>query len=52
MNTAEDDADWRAYEREVRDMSRCRCGGDMPGRCPGPAYCPCCETSEEDEEDV
>ena len=42
----------RAYPRLAYDsvtayraMARgCRCGGDMPGRCPGPANCPMCDS--------
>ena len=30
---------------------RCRCGGDMPGRCPGPAFCPMCEPDDEEDGD-
>ena len=37
----------------------CRCGGDMPGRCPGPAFCPMeqpsppmCERCERDDNDA
>lgn len=41
-------------EREYEAMRRwyrpepCRCSGDMPGHCPGPAYCPMCEESPND----
>lgn len=24
----------------------CKCAGDMPGRCPGPASCPMCQPDE------
>jgi hypothetical protein len=34
-------------ERRARNADRCQCGGDMPGRCPGPANCPMCQTDEE-----
>lgn len=37
--------------REARRRSRCQCGGDMPGRCPGPAFCPMCADDEVEEED-
>lgn len=42
-----------ALEREEARASRrfrdaCRCGGDMPGRCPGPANCPMCQDDEEE----
>ena len=26
----------------MRNPGSCRCGGDMPGRCPGPNNCPMC----------
>jgi hypothetical protein len=38
-------------EREARRARVCRCGGDMPGHCPGPAACPMCESSDDDEDD-
>lgn len=51
-----DDEDWRAEMAELRAEDReaqraqaCRCGGDMPGRCPGPAHCPMCEPDVEDD---
>ncbi len=28
-------------------LSHCQCGGDMPGRCPGPANCPLCQPDPE-----
>lgn len=33
---------------DERPSSRCQCGGDMPGRCPGPSLCPMCQTDDED----
>ena len=34
----------------MRNPASCRCGGDMPGHCPGPAACPmCAPTSPECE---
>lgn len=38
--------DWH----DPRPSGRCQCGGDMPGRCPGPANCPMCQPEEEEEE--
>lgn len=36
--------------KERRRRTHCRCGNpDWPGRCPGPAFCPCCETDEDKE---
>jgi hypothetical protein len=35
-------------ERHARNANRCRCPCDMPGRCPGPAACPCCDHDEKD----
>lgn len=29
--------------------TRCRCSGDMPGRCPGPMYCPMCQPDEPED---
>ena len=39
--------------RRYLRATRCQCGDDMPGRCPGPAYCPMCEVDppEDDEQD-
>jgi hypothetical protein len=40
-------------EREYEAMRRwyrpepCRCPGDMPGSCPGPAFCPMCQDDSE-----
>lgn len=40
-------------EREYVAMLRwyhpeqCRCPSDMPGRCPGPSFCPMCQPDEE-----
>lgn len=35
-----------AYEqrRAWSRATRCQCPGEMPGRCPGPAYCPMCQS--------
>lgn len=38
--------DW--HEPKRRD--RCECGGDMPGRCPGPDNCPYNEPDEDEDE--
>lgn len=35
----------RAYLR----ATRCQCGGDMPGRCPGPRFCPMVRTEGDEE---
>jgi hypothetical protein len=47
--------DRNALAREMRH-ERCQCpqSSRMPGRCPGPAFCPCCEvrTYENEEEDL
>ena len=37
--------DWAEPAR--RD--RCECGGDMPGRCPGPRNCPMCQPDDEEK---
>jgi hypothetical protein len=42
--------DWADYDDTRRWGERCRCGGDMPGRCPGPASCPLCQTKQEADE--
>lgn len=39
--------DWD--DRPISD--RCKCGGDMPGRCPGPRNCPMCDDEEEGDEE-
>lgn len=38
-----------AEEREERARHVCRCGGDMPGTCPGPAFCPMEQDADDDE---
>lgn len=43
---AQDAALERPISRRLRDA--CRCGTDMPGRCPGPQDCPMCEEDEND----
>jgi hypothetical protein len=49
MNTADDWAEEACEARRRRD-ERCRCGNpDLPGRCPGPAFCPMCQIDEGDE---
>jgi hypothetical protein len=56
-SAAERERRWEREEREFEAMDRwrhpqpCRCPGDMPGRCPGPAYCPMCEDDAPDSED-
>ena len=40
----------RADACEDRAGSRCRCGDDMPGHCPGPANCPMCADDEGGDE--
>lgn len=46
------DEDARRDEIDARrrfiQQTRCRCGGDMPGTCPGPAFCPNCDDEPED----
>lgn len=45
-------------EREYEAMRRwyrpepCRCPGNMPGHCPGPAYCPMCQDDTPDNIDM
>ena len=39
--------DWH----EPPPRTRCQCGGDMPGRCPGPANCPMCESTDDGEDE-
>jgi len=33
--------------RSKRFKGACRCGTDMPGRCPGPENCPMCQEDDE-----
>jgi hypothetical protein len=47
MNDDLDMARERHDEREAMRRDRCQCGGDMPGRCPGPAFCPMCQPDTE-----
>lgn len=49
MEDRSDYAEELYYERRARNAHRCRCGGDMPGRCPGPASCPMCDHDDETE---
>lgn len=49
MDREADEEDYRrdAYdERERCASSRCECHFEMPGTCPGPAYCPMCDTDD------
>lgn len=41
--------DYGRTPAEVRNQSACQCPGEMPGRCPGPAFCPMCVPEMEDE---
>lgn len=41
--------DAAAEERYRRAGRGCQCGEDWPGRCPGPAFCPCVGDLEGDE---
>ena len=46
--------EWRDALDEARaevQSTSCRCGADMPGTCPGPAFCPMCETPDEEGAD-
>jgi len=46
--------EWHDALDEARakvQSTACRCGGDMPGTCPGPSSCPMCETPDEEGED-
>jgi hypothetical protein len=46
--TTDDLADeWAA--RQERNAGNCKCRGEMPGSCPGPANCPMCQPSDEEE---
>ncbi len=36
----------RAYLRRTR----CQCPGEMPGRCPGPSFCPMVGPEEDDDD--
>jgi len=44
--TTDDLADEWA-DRQSRKSQACKCSGDMPGSCPGPASCPMCQPDEE-----
>jgi hypothetical protein len=50
-----DQRDWDDYHdalaRGLR-WQKCQCGGDMPGRCPGPANCPMCEPSQDETDEA
>jgi hypothetical protein len=56
-NQATDDIDDDDLRREALDerrarsrATRCQCGDDLPGRCPGPAACP--YSADEEAEDA
>ena len=34
-------------DRQARNAGNCKCSGDMPGSCPGPASCPMCQPDED-----
>lgn len=36
-------------QRRYLRATRCRCGGDMPGYCPGPSACPMCADDRDEE---
>jgi hypothetical protein len=46
-----DEVEARRERDEERRANQCRCGGDMPGFCPGPARCPMCAPEPEEEEE-
>lgn len=39
--------DWR----EPKRPTRCQCGDDMPGQCPGPSNCPYNQPDDEEATD-
>jgi hypothetical protein len=39
--------DWH----EPKQLTRCQCGDDLPGICPGPANCPYNRSEEQEPED-
>lgn len=48
--TTDDLAD--EYAERQANRTGCRCAGDMPGRCPGPASCPMCESAAADADEA
>jgi hypothetical protein len=53
---SEDDEE--EYRRDAIDerrarirATRCQCGDDLPGHCPGPASCPYSDFNQEDNDD-
>jgi hypothetical protein len=44
-----EDQDYRPRARAA--YNECQCGGDMPGRCPGPEFCPMCVDDDDIEGD-
>lgn len=47
-----DEIDYDAWDdRRAKRAQACQCGGDMPGRCPGPANCPMCQNEDETEDE-
>ena len=36
-------------DRQSRRSQACKCSGDMPGYCPGPASCPMCQPDDEED---
>jgi uncharacterized OB-fold protein len=48
----QDEIDAARERDEDRRRNACRCGNDMPGRCPGPAACPMCSSDDDEEEDA
>lgn len=54
MELYEDSHDYNDYDLPIRPrraVTRCQCGDDLPGRCPGPMNCPYSGVDEPDEED-
>lgn len=37
--------------RPRRNLARCQCGDDLPGRCPGVAACPHADVGDDDQLD-
>jgi hypothetical protein len=55
MGWEEDDEDYRIEameERRARNRAtRCQCGSDLPGTCPGPISCPYSDFNQSNDEE-
>lgn len=52
MTEREWDPEELAEFADAKPADACRCGGDMPGRCPGPSNCPMRQPEKDADDDA